>query len=494
MNPVPTYDICIIGSGAMGIALATTLAERGKTIVMLEAGSEEVTEESQNCYLCESSGHPHPGSTGGRFRVYGGSTERWGGQAMRFDAIDFETWPIRYDQVLPYYPQAESSMGLKNPPYESLDKEVDRTAKRLGIKISTNSPSLGNFKFHRSVFTKAPRLRETHSSRLRHPNITRMLETSATKILTNGSGRVVALDCHSSSGEITIYAKQFILGCGGIENARFLLLQKDFYGVPELGGHQKIGCFFQDHPGAHIAEISGPAACLFQSVFKMQDRGDCTSKGRISWSEAARASHDLLAVSGTFLMSRSSSPFEYPVSSENRRINSYDVWQMLKSLARGVIYSPLHYTVLAVSAEDARDSNSRVLLSTTNSDKFNQPRAIMDWHVSPKVSESIIQYLETFEAFIASQNLGKVRRFEIATSREKLHKALTDNSHHIGTTSMGPNQEESVLDSDLKVFGFENFFVVGTSVLPTGSHANPTLTALALAYRLADHLAEKTPT
>jgi choline dehydrogenase-like flavoprotein len=44
-----------------------------------------------------------------------------------------------------------------------------------------------------------------------------------------------------------------------------------------------------------------------------------------------------------------------------------------------------------------------------------------------------------------------------------------------------------VVDADLKVHSLPNLFVVGASVFPTGSHANPTMTILALALRLAEH-------
>ena len=71
---------------------------------------------------------------------------------------------------------------------------------------------------------------------------------------------------------------------------------------------------------------------------------------------------------------------------------------------------------------------------------------------------------------------------------DQLTAMLRDNSHHIGSTGMGSSPREAVVDSNLKVFGFSNLWIAGTSVLPTGSHANPTLTAFALAFRLAERL------
>ena len=60
--------------------------------------------------------------------------------------------------------------------------------------------------------------------------------------------------------------------------------------------------------------------------------------------------------------------------------------------------------------------------------------------------------------------------------------------HHMGTTRMATSPREGVVDANCRVHGMRNFFVAGSSVFPTSGHANPTLTIVALALRLADHL------
>ena len=54
---------------------------------------------------------------------------------------------------------------------------------------------------------------------------------------------------------------------------------------------------------------------------------------------------------------------------------------------------------------------------------------------------------------------------------------------------MATSPELGVVDANCKVFGTENLYVAGSSVFPTGGHANPTLTIVALAIRLGEHLA-----
>ena len=66
---------------------------------------------------------------------------------------------------------------------------------------------------------------------------------------------------------------------------------------------------------------------------------------------------------------------------------------------------------------------------------------------------------------------------------------LNDHYHHIGTTRMDPDPRRGVVDTDCRVHGVRNLYIASSSVFPTGGFSNPTLTILALAMRLADHLA-----
>ncbi|MGH7999336.1 MAG: GMC family oxidoreductase, partial [Brasilonema sp.] len=60
--------------------------------------------------------------------------------------------------------------------------------------------------------------------------------------------------------------------------------------------------------------------------------------------------------------------------------------------------------------------------------------------------------------------------------------------HHMGTTRMHDDPKQGVVDANCQLHGVSNFFIAGSSVFPTGGYANPTLTIVALAIRLADHV------
>ena len=61
-------------------------------------------------------------------------------------------------------------------------------------------------------------------------------------------------------------------------------------------------------------------------------------------------------------------------------------------------------------------------------------------------------------------------------------------NHHLGTTRMASDPKAGVVDADCRVHGVANLYIAGSSVFPTGGCANPTLTIVALALRLADYI------
>ena len=78
--------------------------------------------------------------------------------------------------------------------------------------------------------------------------------------------------------------------------------------------------------------------------------------------------------------------------------------------------------------------------------------------------------------------------------RTSVARALVpQGGHHIGTTRMGSDASSGVVDPNCELWGVRGLFIAGTAVLPTSGFANPTLTALALTFRLAEHLARRRP-
>lgn len=496
------WDVCIIGTGALGIVMGLKLARAGRSVAILEASGEDITDSSQKFYECRSIGHPHVGGTSGRFRVFGGSTERWAGQAMRFDPIDFEPrdeifpegWPYRSEELDPYYSEAEAYMGVADANYDGFDTDFRAQASSEGLDAPLMDRVLDPFQLHYSVFTAQPRMREKYRSELAAlPELELMINSPARRFISDEPGRICAVEIGNQEERQTIRAKTFILACGCVENTRFLLLQRDRHHLSLLEELPMLGRCLQDHPGCHLGELSLTKGAFIQDLFRLKPRAGISYKARISWNRKKRENDSLLAVSGTLLMMRGISDFDdcppNPIAQAKALLDPRPWFRTLRLASQGIIFSPIHHTYLAVSAEDLRDRESKILLSTSKVDPNGDPLAEIDWRISPSVADSILEYVRCFEHLLASCGLGSFRRFCFLSDPSLLLEQLKDNSHQIGATSIGPDAGSGVVDRDLRVFGTENLHVVGTSVLPTGSHANPTLTALALGIRLASHLA-----
>ena len=133
--------------------------------------------------------------------------------------------------------------------------------------------------------------------------------------------------------------------------------------------------------------------------------------------------------------------------------------------------------------EQEPDPASRVMLSARR-DRLNMNRLILNWRIGQKEKISLIRLQELFADFLRKNNMGFLDN--CLNGEDDLQ--FTDASHHIGTTRMSDDPRKGVTDKNCRVFGLNNLFIAGSSVFPTSGHANPTLTIIALALRLADFL------
>jgi choline dehydrogenase-like flavoprotein len=120
-------------------------------------------------------------------------------------------------------------------------------------------------------------------------------------------------------------------------------------------------------------------------------------------------------------------------------------------------------------------------------DAFSIPRVKLDWRLSPVDKWSLRRSLEILGTQLGRSALGRLR-IDVNNHDQSWPDVLRDAGHHIGTTRMHLDSKKGVVDENCRVHGMTNLFVAGSSVFPTSGHANPTLTLVALAIRLADHV------
>ena len=147
--------------------------------------------------------------------------------------------------------------------------------------------------------------------------------------------------------------------------------------------------------------------------------------------------------------------------------------------------------------EQAPNPDSRVRLGN-DVDAFGLRRIELDWRLSALEKATLRRAQLVIGAELAAAGLGRMRlapadddelwggiAYGTTTSPAS---AFEVGHHHTGTTRMADDPAAGVVDPHCRVFGVDNLFVAGSSVFPTLGSANPTLTIVAFALRLADRI------
>ncbi len=507
----PVFDLCIVGTGAAGLCLAMQFAGTQYRVAVLEAGRRKINAQDQAVYESEFPAQPHGGSMHGRFRVFGGSTTRWGGQALPFNPIDFRArdwvphsgWPVAAEEITGYYPAAGRFMLVGEGDY----------AGDVRAALNAGLPALDPARFtcQFSKFSRQPDLRRVYEQPLR---------AAANVVVLRGANLISlelapALDhvgeAIVSSPELKrfrVRARVFVLAAGGIENARLLLASNRQIPAGVGNGRGLVGRFFQDHPGREIASVLSPRPDDLQRLFNIYHRRGVRFKPRFSTSARWQEEHRALSVSGVLLFECGpDSAFALLRDSlrdaRQKGVDAGVIRRLLHGVGRsGELWPTLyqrwrfhrHYNPqprirVFVSAEQEPDPDSRVELSPARVDRFGMPLSVVHWRLSEMPARSIWQFLQDLREDFARLGLGEiVADADLSANAAAWKGTLLDNNHHIGTTRMGGTPEDGVVDARCQVHGIDNLYVAGSSVFPTGGHSNPTLTLLALALRLADRL------
>ena len=110
---------------------------------------------------------------------------------------------------------------------------------------------------------------------------------------------------------------------------------------------------------------------------------------------------------------------------------------------------------------------------------------MLDWQLSEldwtthRVTEEI--FVEAFEQMGAGHRAG-------TNAHDDRPVEVLHSNHQLGTTRMAVRRDDGVVDANCKAHDLDNLYIIGGSVFPSGSWANPTFTVMAMTYRLADHL------
>jgi hypothetical protein len=269
-----------------------------------------------------------------------------------------------------------------------------------------------------------------------------------------------------------------VLATGGIENARVLLLSNK--SAPTGLGNQNdlVGRFFQEHVGFYLSAV----VMLKQA----SDAGVEVPPSRwFTFTDQAFVGNRLLNAACQL------KPMKLPQLSLFER-----TYEQIERKVRGRGTSPMNPRYwagegiqpfdLSYEVEQSPNPDSRVKLDT-KLDRFGQRRVTLDWRLTDLDREHVKRGLE-----LLGRELGRIGEGRLWIRPRVLETwpptHISVGAHHIGTTRMHADPRRGVVDPDCRVHGTGNLYVAGSSVFPSSGKANPTLTIVALAARLSDHL------
>ena len=144
------------------------------------------------------------------------------------------------------------------------------------------------------------------------------------------------------------------------------------------------------------------------------------------------------------------------------------------------------------SAEAAPNPDSRVRLGD-QLDALGMPRIVLDWRLTEQDKRSLLAGHQAVAEELGRTGLGRLQIADWLTEGDNSWSpSIEGGHHHLGTTRMSQSiASQGVVDPNSRVHGIANLYIAGSSVFPTSGSANPTLTIVALALRLAAHLQER---
>jgi choline dehydrogenase-like flavoprotein len=530
-------QLCVVGAGAAGITLALSLRSTGIDVLLLEAGGRDFEAQSQALYDGEVV-DPHLHSPPDRYRQrrFGGTTTIWGGRCMPLDPLDFAArdyvphsgWPLDLRTLLPYYTQANllceagrfsylagEAFQRPLPPmlagFESANFSTD-TLERFSCPTD-----FGRRYGHTLAAARNIRV-------LLHANVTHLQ-------LDANARRVTNLTVRNHAGkQFSVRAQQFVLAVGGLETARLLLASRDIQPTGIGNAHDAVGRYYMCHLAGTIGRIQ-----VYGGLGKVWNGYDISDEGiycrrrlalrpEMQRSQRlgnfiARLHHPRItdpahrnAVLSLLYLAKFAIPYEY-----RKRLHEEDsptlgryashlrnvvtspadalsfAWHMLRDrkLAERkfpsiVIRSKAALFSLDFHAEQQPNPASRITLSD-RLDPFGMPRIRIDWRYTKGDVATVSGALALLRDDLRQSGVASFD-YDPDMVETEMTRFGAYGGHHIGTARMGDDPRTSVVNEQCRVHNLENLHIASAATFPTSSQANPTLTVVTLALRLAEHL------
>jgi choline dehydrogenase-like flavoprotein len=506
------YDIIIIGTGAGGGTLAYKLASSGKKILILERGSflprekenwdtKEVFQNeryhTKEIWYDKDGKELHPG-TG---YWVGGNTKVYGAALFRLRERDFEKvihkggispeWELKYNDFEPYYSEAEklyhvhgkqgldptepgrnSDYPFEKVPHEPRIQEVHNDLANkgfnpfyvpLGIKLNEPNDMLSECircdtcdGFPCLVNAKADSDLVGVQPAIKYPNVTLKTNAKVNKILTDESGKKVISIETEIEGKMESFSADIYALCAGAINSAALLLKSANNKHPNglANSSDQVGRNFMKHQNGAILGLSKkPNPTIFQKTLGIND---------FYWGEEGfefpMGHVQLLGKANKEMLKGDAPAFTPNIALDEMAKHSIDWW---------------------ITAEDLPDPNNRVTLKNGS----------IQLNYTDNNTEAYDRLLKRWTEVLKSIDCGE----KIIPCSIYLKKKipLEGVAHQVGTCRFGSDPKNSVLDLNCKTHDLNNLYLVDGSFFPSSAAVNPSLTIMANALRVGEHIIDK---
>ncbi|MGI8633357.1 MAG: FAD-dependent oxidoreductase [Solirubrobacterales bacterium] len=507
-------DVCVVGAGPAGLTLAMQLAEAGVRVSVVEAGGLEKTKSSVRLASAESVGSTYYAVRTTRVKVFGGTSDHWGKMRARpLDEIDFERrpgvphsgWPFERSHLEPYYERAHPICELG--PYTYDVKEWTEAGAPEPLPVGGRATTFmfqlaetEGFRRHLSTVTSTDKIQV-------------LLHSHAAELLTEpGADKVIGLRVLVDGGRgYTVAARHYVLAAGGLENPRLLLMSTEHTPAGLGNGNDLVGRYFAEHLRLRTGQFepTDPSYVHRSTIYDVNKVDGVTLQANLGVSEDVLREEELL--NSTFFLepharvrgtegarslqvlieaATGARPLPPRIGAHLRAITYQlpDVARAGVRRLRGTLDHEPQALLLLAMGEQAPNPDSRVTLSTRR-DQMGMPKLRLDWRLTDLDRRSILRAQDIVDEELRRAGVGGISH---KAGAERFVEAMVRGFwHHIGTTRMHEDPRQGVTDADGRVHGVSNLYVAGSSLFPTGGYANPTLTIVALALRLADHLRDR---
>jgi choline dehydrogenase-like flavoprotein len=344
------------------------------------------------------------------------------------------------------------------------------------------APNLDESIFSKIVFRFSPptRFGEAYLNEIRdNPTLRAFLHATVLRLIPNESGQSIKYaEAACNDLRLRFHARRFVLAAGGIENPRIMLASNSILRNGVGNDFDNVGRYFMEHPnlaaGTVLLKAEGYKTTLGEPVFRLIDH---RLRSDVQLNARTQEERQVLNHSG------------YLVETEEDHGPIRGILSGLSPGSSERADSIKSYSLL-FRFELAPYRENRVTLAEER-DKYGVPKPKLHLGIGELEERTLQEFQMAFARQLGLSGVGRMKLAFPKGATGSWKDKVGWQWHHMGGTRMSSEPRKGVVDRNCRVHSVQNLYVAGSSVFPTGGHANPTLNLVALAMRLADHIIQE---